>query len=179
MRAGRSGSKSGTTVPASRPTTNRSSFSRSSRPSLSAAALASASPSPTASSTRTAARLVTSITSGAARRSSSSCPSRTRQPHIRAMTERLYYADAYLREFDAAVTRVDREHGRTLVYLDRTAFYPTSGGQPFDTGALNSIHVIDVVDEDGEIAHVVDADIAEGQTVHGEIDWTRRFDHMQ
>jgi alanyl-tRNA synthetase len=52
------------------------------------------------------------------------------------MTERLYYADPYCREFDATVRRVDRRDGRTLVALDRTAFYPTSGGQPFDIGTL-------------------------------------------
>ena len=52
------------------------------------------------------------------------------------MTDRLYYADAYCREFNAAVTRVASRDGRTAVALDRTAFYPTSGGQPFDTGTL-------------------------------------------
>ena len=97
------------------------------------------------------------------------------------MTERLYYADAYLREFDAAVTRVDRRDGRTAVFLDRTAFYPTSGGQPFDVGMLNGVSVVDVVDEDdGAIAHVVEGQApSAGQAVHGVIDWTRRFDHMQ
>jgi len=97
------------------------------------------------------------------------------------MTERLYYADAYLREFDASVVRVDRRDGRTHVFLDRTAFYPTSGGQPFDLGTLGRLEIIDVVDEeDGSIAHIVDgADLTPGQPVHGAIDWTRRFDHMQ
>ena len=50
------------------------------------------------------------------------------------MTERLYYSDPYLREFDARVARVDEIDGRRSVVLDRTAFYPTSGGQPFDVG---------------------------------------------
>jgi len=104
------------------------------------------------------------------------------------MTDRLYYADAYRREFDASVVRVDRRDGRTAVVLDRTAFYPTSGGQPFDVGTMDggperaALQVIDVVDEDGEIAHVVEGDmqgLAPGQPVHGVIDWTRRFDHMQ
>ena len=97
------------------------------------------------------------------------------------MTERLYYTDAYLREFDASVVRVDRRDGRTAVVLDRTAFYPTSGGQPFDIGTIGRVRVIDVVDEDtGEIAHIVDGETpAAGEAVHGAIDWTRRFDHMQ
>ena len=73
------------------------------------------------------------------------------------MTDRLYYRDPYLREFDATVVRVDRRDDRLLVTLDRTAFYPTSGGQPFDTGRLGSLRVVDVVDEeDGSITHVVE-----------------------
>src|ERR1051326_619895 len=95
------------------------------------------------------------------------------------MTERLYYADAYLHEFDASITRVASRDGRTAVYLDRTAFYPTSGGQPFDIGTLNASRVVDVVDEDGGIAHLVDGRLSAGDRVHGVIDWTRRFDHMQ
>ena len=102
------------------------------------------------------------------------------------MTDRLYYIDPYLREFDARVVRVARGD-RTLVTLDRTAFYPTSGGQPFDLGTLGSWRVVDVFDseEDGSIGHVVDnADAAGsipqvGDTVHGVIDWARRFEHMQ
>ena len=93
------------------------------------------------------------------------------------MTERLYYTDAYLRDFDARV--VDRANdGRTL-YLDRTAFYPTSGGQPFDAGTLAGIPVRVVVDEGERIAHVLAAPAPATDTVHGTIDWTRRFDHMQ
>jgi len=101
------------------------------------------------------------------------------------MTGRLYYADAYRREFDALVSRVERRTGGTAVFLDRTAFYPTSGGQPFDIGTLGdperiALRVLDVVDEGDEIAHIVDSDaIVEGQPVHGVVDWTRRFDHMQ
>ena len=71
------------------------------------------------------------------------------------MTDRLYYSDPYLREFDATIVRVDRRDDRLFVALDRTAFYPTSGGQPFDTGRLASLRVVDVVDEalaaDGEV----------------------------
>ncbi len=97
------------------------------------------------------------------------------------MTDRLYYTDPYLREFDATVRRVETRGGRTMVTLDRTAFYPTSGGQPFDTGTLGPFRVVDVVDEDdGSIAHIVEAGTAAaGAVVHGAIDWRRRFDHMQ
>jgi alanyl-tRNA synthetase len=101
------------------------------------------------------------------------------------MTQRLYYEDPYCREFDATIRRIDRRDGRTLVSLDRTAFYPTSGGQPFDTGMLDAFPVVDVFDDDGAVVHVVDArQSAEpppqaGQTVRGTIDWHRRFDHMQ
>lgn len=93
------------------------------------------------------------------------------------MTERLYYTDAYLRSFDARI--VDRASDGRTVYLDRTAFYPTSGGQPFDTGTLAGIAVTDVVDEGDRIAHVLASPASTIETVHGEIDWTRRFDHMQ
>ncbi|HEY7289697.1 MAG TPA: alanyl-tRNA editing protein [Vicinamibacterales bacterium] len=99
------------------------------------------------------------------------------------MTERLYYTDPYRRSFDATVVRVGDRDGRPAVFLDSTAFYPTSGGQPFDTGTLGGLPVVDVVDEDdGAIAHIVttaSGPPAVGQTVHGEIDWARRFDHMQ
>ena len=92
------------------------------------------------------------------------------------MTERLYYRDCYLREFRAQV--VETADGGRRVYLDRTAFYPTSGGQPFDTGRLGGASVIEVIDEEERVAHVLDAAIAPGK-VAGEIDWQRRFDHMQ
>ena len=98
-----------------------------------------------------------------------------------AKTERLYYDDGYRREFEASVTRVEERGGALAVWLDRTAFYPTSGGQPFDTGWLGDCAVVDVVDEDDGIVHVVRGEIAlgPGQAVRGAIDWTRRFDHMQ
>jgi alanyl-tRNA synthetase len=92
------------------------------------------------------------------------------------MTERLYYTDSYLKEFDASV--VERADGGRRIYLDRTAFYPTSGGQPFDTGRLSGIEVIDVVDEGERIAHVLAGPLPDGPAV-GQLDWPRRFDHMQ
>jgi alanyl-tRNA synthetase len=92
------------------------------------------------------------------------------------MTERLYYTDAYLTTFTARV--VDRAENGTLVYLDRTAFYPTSGGQPHDTGRLGSSRVVDVIDQSDRIAHRVETPVS-SDTVDGAIDWPRRFDHMQ
>src|SRR5438034_4512480 len=117
---------------------------------------------------------------GAARRFSSSFLPRRMRP---TMSNRLYYTDPYLREFDATITRVERDAGRALVTLDRTAFYPTTGGQPFDTGTLGGFPVVDVVDdESGSVTHVIElsgGDLSAGQAVHGAIDWPRRFDHMQ
>lgn len=96
------------------------------------------------------------------------------------MTERLYYQEPYRTQFDAVVQRVIVEDGRRIVILDRTAFYPTSGGQPYDIGVLAGVRVLDVIDrDDGTVAHVVDADLEAGQQVEGTIDWARRFDHMQ
>jgi alanyl-tRNA synthetase len=92
------------------------------------------------------------------------------------VTERLYYHDSYLRDFQARVIE-SADDGRR-VYLDRTAFYPASGGQPFDLGALGGARVVEVVDEGGRIAHVLDRAIDCGD-VRGEIDWPRRYDHMQ
>ncbi len=92
-------------------------------------------------------------------------------------TERLYYTDAYCTRFSATV--VDATDGGTRVYLDRSAFYPTSGGQPFDLGTLGGVAVRDVVDEDDRVAHLLAAPLAPGTTVEGEVDWARRFDLMQ
>ena len=93
-------------------------------------------------------------------------------------TDRLYYTDCYLREFQARVVRADSGPDGVRVYLDRTAFYPESGGQPSDRGTLGDVQVLDVVDEGEEIAHLVAKRPAE-ETVKGIVDWERRFDHMQ
>ena len=96
------------------------------------------------------------------------------------MTSRLYYTDAYATAFDGRITDVSADGQR--VYLDQTAFYPTSGGQPYDVGSLGDSQVADVVDEDERVAHVLTAPLsghAIGDTVRGTIDWARRFDHMQ
>lgn len=92
------------------------------------------------------------------------------------VVERLYYEDSYLTEFEA--NALDISDGGTRVYLDRTAFYPASGGQPFDTGLLAGAPVIDVIDEGERIAHVVSQPLEKGP-VAGSIDRARRFDHMQ
>jgi alanyl-tRNA synthetase len=81
-----------------------------------------------------------------------------------------------LREFDARVLEA-ADDGRR-VYLDRTAFYPASGGQPCDDGSLGGARVLDVIDEDERIAHLLERPLAPGD-VRGEIDWARRYDHMQ
>src|SRR5688572_9848076 len=96
------------------------------------------------------------------------------------MTQRLYYTDSYRRTFDATVVSVEAVEGRSHVVLDQTTFYPTSGGQPFDTGTIGGAAVVDVVDrEDGDITHVVSGVLKRGELVRAEIDWARRFDHMQ
>src|SRR6202050_2038471 len=92
------------------------------------------------------------------------------------MTERLYYHDSYLRDFRGNIVEI--ADGGKRVYLDRTAFYPTSGGQPFDLGTLGGAAVREVIDEDDRIAHLLEAPVAAGE-VDARIDWDRRFDHMQ
>ena len=96
------------------------------------------------------------------------------------MTERLYYTDSYLTEFEATVVEAGERDGRPYVVLDRSAFYPTSGGQPHDTGVLGDRQVVDVLDrdDDGAVVHVLDAPLSQPR-VHGRIDWSRRLDHMQ
>jgi alanyl-tRNA synthetase len=89
------------------------------------------------------------------------------------MTERLYYLDPYLKEFTA---RVVRTTGKGVV-LDRTAFFPTGGGQPCDLGTLNGVEVTDVVEDGRDVIHAI-ASPLEGE-VRGVIDWDRRRDHMQ
>ena len=97
-------------------------------------------------------------------------------------TERLYYRDSHLVEFEARVLDVtERVSGWAAVLLNRTAFYPTGGGQPSDTGTLNGKRVVECID-DGEkgVLHVVQgATPAVGAIVKGRIDWARRLDHIQ
>ena len=103
------------------------------------------------------------------------------------MTDRLYYHDPFLYDFDAEVREVT-ESPRPALILDRTAFYPTSGGQVFDTGWITpdkaaTLRVSEVAEtEDGRIVHYLDApvkDIVPGTRIHGQVDAVRRRDHMQ
>ncbi|MDT7541356.1 MAG: alanyl-tRNA synthetase [Acidobacteriota bacterium] len=97
-------------------------------------------------------------------------------------TERLYYSDSHLTEFDANVIGSEEiAHGRTGLVLDRTAFYPTGGGQPFDTGALGDARVVDCIDRETQgVLHIVEGSIPQvGERVRGRVDWDRRLEHIQ
>lgn len=95
-------------------------------------------------------------------------------------TKKLYASNAYLTEFCAQVLDCrPLPGGRFAVALDRTLFYPEGGGQPADQGALGSARVLDVHEEAGVVWHEVLSPLGVGETVQGNIDWDRRFDHMQ
>ncbi len=97
-------------------------------------------------------------------------------------TERLYYHDSHLIEFAAHVTHVaELAPGRFGVKLDRTAFYPTGGGQPTDTGTLGPARVVECIDEDADgVLHIVAGESpVVGAEVAGRVDWPRRLDHIQ
>lgn len=97
------------------------------------------------------------------------------------MTERLYYEDSYLKEFKAKVLKKIKIDNRPAVVLDETAFYPTSGGQPYDKGVIQDVPVVEVVEDNDEIIHILKEELNEkiNSRVLGKIDWNRRFDHMQ
>jgi len=115
-------------------------------------------------------------------------------PHRKGtdLTDRLYYHDSFLREFDATVISCTPEGPRWKVILNKTAFYPTSGGQPHDLGTLGDVQVVEVVDapniaagpeasnpgDPHHVVHYTTAEVAAGP-IHGRIDWSRRLDHMQ
>ena len=92
------------------------------------------------------------------------------------MTRRLYYDDAYLKQFDARI--VERGGDPCEVYLDQTAFYPTSGGQPHDTGTIAGVQVTGVLEDGDRIQHRLARPVGTTE-VSCAIDWPRRFDHMQ
>ncbi|MCA1601562.1 MAG: DHHA1 domain-containing protein [Acidobacteria bacterium] len=97
-------------------------------------------------------------------------------------TERLYYQDSHLIEFEAQViANSERVSGWTAVTLDRTAFYPTGGGQPSDTGTLNGLRVVECIDDADEgVLHVIQGRApVVGTVVKGRVDWLPRLDHMQ
>jgi len=93
------------------------------------------------------------------------------------MTEKLFWQDAYMKEFDAEVKAID---GNKVV-LDKTAFYPRSGGQPGDTGEINGLRVVDTFYENGEIVHLLEKEpnFSVGAMIHGKIDWSRRYRLMR
>ena len=108
------------------------------------------------------------------------------------LTDRLYYHDSFLHEFDANVQAVTSVSGRTAITLDRSAFYPLSGGQNFDTGWLNvaeaasggALRVTEVAEDEttGDVLHIIEGDgaaLQSGAVVRGSIDVERRRDHMQ
>jgi misacylated tRNA(Ala) deacylase len=102
------------------------------------------------------------------------------------MTELLYYLDAYCQSFDAKITAVEAQDGKTRIALDRTAFYPGGGGQPSDEGILtiagNDYPVVKVNKEGGQIWHTVAqelSDVAAGDVVQGQLDWDRRHAIMR
>lgn len=94
------------------------------------------------------------------------------------MTEKLFYSDPYLAEFEANVIHQVRNGDLWLVQLDKTCFYPEGGGQPADRGFLNGIPVVDVQRENGKVYHYLPEKPA-GPRVRGKIDFARRFDFMQ
>ena len=95
------------------------------------------------------------------------------------MTEKLFYADPFLKEFTATVVSCECEKDAFAVVLDRTAFYPEGGGQPADRGTLGAASVTDTRDRGGEVVHICDKPLTVGETVQGRIDFERRFDLMQ
>jgi alanyl-tRNA synthetase len=97
------------------------------------------------------------------------------------MLQRNYYLDAYTTQFQAEVFERVRENGRLAVILDQTYFYPASGGQPADHGFIDGVPVVDVTirERDGAVCHWLGKGELWQDTVNCEIDWIRRFDHMQ
>ena len=95
------------------------------------------------------------------------------------MTERLFYQDSWMREFCGKILECRSCEDGFQVRLDRTAFYPEGGGQPWDTGYLNQVRVNKVLEQEGDIWHFVEEALEPGTEVTGKIDWERRFDLMQ
>ena len=97
------------------------------------------------------------------------------------MSKRLYYEEPYLQEFKGKILEKIKIDGKTALILDNTCFYPTSGGQPNDLGYIQNVPILDVIEDNERIIHILKEGIEEecGDTVIGKIDWKRRFDHMQ
>ena len=95
------------------------------------------------------------------------------------MTRKLYFEDAYLKEFDGRILEQLVHEGKPAVVLDRNCFYPESGGQPSDRGMLSGAEVLHVFEDGERIVHVLDQELSGTEEVRGVVDWVRRFDHMQ
>lgn len=95
------------------------------------------------------------------------------------VTEKLFYQDGYIKEFDASVISCEETKGGYQVVLDRTGFFPEGGGQYADPGRISGAEVLDVQEEDGVIYHTVNAPLEAGSAVHGRLDWDIRFERMQ
>ncbi|WP_226658781.1 alanyl-tRNA editing protein [Pseudalkalibacillus hwajinpoensis] len=96
------------------------------------------------------------------------------------MTTKLFYEDPYITNFTAyRWEQFTDEANRYYIVLDQTAFYPTGGGQPYDTGTLNGVQVLEVEEVEGEIRHYVDGPLPNQDAVQGQLNWKRRLDHMQ
>ncbi|MZQ87084.1 hydrolase [Paenibacillus sp. 5J-6] len=94
------------------------------------------------------------------------------------MSKKLYYDSAYIREWETTISRVVEREDGYYVILEETAFYPHGGGQPCDEGRINGVPVLDVISEDENVLHKVASPLGEG-VLTCEVDWQRRFDHMQ
>lgn len=94
------------------------------------------------------------------------------------MAEKLYYENLYAREFDAKVLKSYKRGEDSCVVLDKTLFYPSGGGQPCDIGFINGIEVLEVLESDGEVVHVLAGELND-KKVHGVLNWQRRFEFMQ
>ncbi len=95
-------------------------------------------------------------------------------------TEKLYYTDSMMSEFDALVVSCESsDKGGYEIILDKTAFFPEEGGQYADTGLLGSASVLDARERDGVIVHFTDVPLTEGEIVHGKVDFDKRFEKMQ
>ena len=95
------------------------------------------------------------------------------------MTEKLYYSDSHIKEFEALVTACVEENGKYAVTLDRTAFFPGGGGQDFDAGTIDGVPVLDMCERDGDIVHILPQQLEQGRQVTGKLEWETRLRRMQ
>ncbi|WP_431028709.1 alanyl-tRNA editing protein [Lysinibacillus sp. LZ02] len=98
---------------------------------------------------------------------------------VKHMKDLLYYQDAMIKQFSADVVKTGADEQGAYVVLSNTAFYPTGGGQPHDTGWINNVEVLNVEKVDEEIRHYIQEEATLSGRVEGKLNWVRRFDHMQ